>query len=80
MMDCSNLYPMIDAKPFVPFTIELSSGRVIQVTHPENIAVLPTRNRVHHIEVYRTDPFDMAIIWPESLVALSYPAPDAPAA
>ena len=77
-MDCSNLFAMIDAKPFRPFTIELISGRRVEVTHPDNIMVLPTRSRVHHIEVYKTDPFDMVIIWPEGFVGLYYPAPEAP--
>jgi len=73
-MEYSELFAAIDAKPFRPFSIESVSGRRFEVTHPENIAVLPTRQRVHHIEVYRMEPFDMAILWPESLAALLYPA------
>ena len=78
MMDYSDLFAAIDVKPFRPFRIELVSGRQVEVTHPDNIMVLPTRNRVHHIEVYQTEPYDMALIWPESFVGLFYPAADTP--
>ena len=80
VMEYSALYAAIDAKPFRPFKIELVSGRQVEVKHPENVMVLPDRNRVHLIEVYQTDPFDMVLIWPGGLVGLLYPAPDAPAA
>jgi hypothetical protein len=52
-MDCSALYAAIDAKPFRPFKIELVSGRQVDVRHPENVMILPDRNRVHLIEVAR---------------------------
>jgi hypothetical protein len=64
----------IDARPFRPFSLEIVSGRRIDVTHPDNIMILPNRQRVHHIEVYQMDPWDMAIIWPEGLAALLFPA------
>jgi hypothetical protein len=76
-MEYSELFAAIDAKPFRPFSLEIVSGRRIEVTHPDNIMILPNRQRVHHIEVYQTDPWDMAIIWPEGLEALLFPGPEA---
>ena len=72
-MDYSNLFAVIDVRPFRPFSLEIVSGRRIEVTHPDNIMILPNRQRVHHIEVYQSDPWDMAIIWPEGLAALLFP-------
>ena len=77
-MDYSELFAAIDARPFKPFSLEIVSGRRIEVSHPENIMILPNRQRVHHIEVYRFEPWDMAIIWPEGLTALLF-AGEAPA-
>lgn len=72
-MDHSKLFAAIDARPFRPFSLEIISGRRIEVTHPDNLMVLPSRQRVHHIEVYQSDAWDMAIIWPEGLGALLFP-------
>jgi hypothetical protein len=76
-MEYSALFAAIDTRPFRPFSLEIVSGRRIDVTHPDNIMVLPNRQRVHHIEVYQTDPWDMAIIWPEGLAALLFPGTEA---
>jgi hypothetical protein len=35
--------------------------------------LLPNLQRLHHIEVYQTDLWDMAIIWPEGVAALPFP-------
>lgn len=72
-VDYSKLFAALDARPFRPFTLEIVSGRRIEVTHPDNIKVLPNRPRVHHIEVYQSEPWDMAILWPEGLAAILYP-------
>ena len=79
-MEYSELFAAIDAKPFRRFRIELVSGREVEVTHPENIVVLPTRQRVNHIEVYRFDPYDMALLWPEGIVGLRFVEDQAPPA
>ena len=71
-MDLKTLFKSVDAVPFRPFSIELISGQRIEVSHPENIVILPTRQKVHHIEVYWFDPWDMAIIYPEGIVALLF--------
>ena len=55
----------IDARPFKPFKIEIVSGRQIDVTHPDNIFVLPTRQRVISIQVYQSDTWEPAILFPE---------------
>ena len=72
-MQLSDLFTAIDARPFRPFKIEFVSGRQIDVVHPENIHVGPSRQRVVSIVVYQSDPYDMAIIWPEGLAAILFP-------
>ncbi|HEX7898997.1 MAG TPA: hypothetical protein VF950_14635 [Planctomycetota bacterium] len=79
-VDYSALFAAIDAKPFKPFKIELVSGRQVDVNHPENVLILPDRNRVQLIEVYWTEPFDMVLIWPGGFAGLLFPASEAPAA
>ena len=78
-MRLDDLFAAIDAKPFRPFRIELVSGTQVEVAHPENIFVLPARQRVHHVEVYQDVTYEMSLIWPEGIVGLFYPAPEAPA-
>ena len=79
-MRYDDLFAAIDAKPFRAFRIELVSGTQVEVSHPENIAVLPTRQRIHHIEVYQDQTYEMSLIWPEGMVGLLYPAPETPPA
>ena len=71
-MDLGPLFNAIDAKPFRPFTIEIVSGRRIEVTHPDNIFVLPNRQAVHHIEVFGPGPKMLALIWPEGMAGVFY--------
>ena len=71
-MEIKTLFEAVDAVPFRPFSIELISGRRIEVSHPENIVILPTRQKVRHIEVYHFDPWDMAMIYPEGVAALLF--------
>ena len=79
-MQLSDLFTAIDARPFRPFKIEIVSGRQIDVTHPDNIHVGPSRQRVVSIVVYQSDPYDMALIWPEGLAAILYPEHPTPSA
>ena len=79
-MRYDELFAAIDAKPFRPFRIELISGTQVEVAHPENIAVFPTRQRVHHIEVWQGENYEMSLIWPEGLIGLHFPASGTPAA
>lgn len=79
-MRLEDLYAAIDARPFQPFRIELISGAQVDVLHPENIFVLPSRSQVHNIQVYRDAPYHLSLIFPEGLVALRYPQPEAPPA
>ncbi|MBI3858422.1 MAG: hypothetical protein HY293_22285 [Planctomycetes bacterium] len=73
-MEHSELFAAIDARPFRPFSVEIVSGRKIDVGHPDNIMILPNRQRVHHIQVHQTDPWGRAIIWPEGPADLLFPA------
>jgi hypothetical protein len=75
-----DLFAAIDARPFRPFRIELVSGTQVDVSHAENIAVLPTRQRVHPIEVYQDQTYAMSLIWPEGMPGLFYPATETPSA
>ena len=36
-MTTDQITKLINARPFIPFTIRTADGRQIQVTHPENI-------------------------------------------
>lgn len=69
-MNLNSLFGAIDAKPFHPFFIGLTSGEKISVAHPDNIYVLPTRSQVHHIEVYRPVTWEFVMIYPEALAGL----------
>jgi len=75
-VDLRDLFAAIDERPFQPFVLELVSGRKVPVTHPDNIVIGPTREKVFNISVYQTDPYEMALIWPESLVGLLYSTPE----
>ena len=66
------LFLAIDQKPFRPFAISLTSGERFEIPHPENIFVLPSRQTVHHIMVYKTDSSEFAIIYPEVLAAVHF--------
>ena len=68
-----NLHPLfsaIDQKPFTPFALSLTSGERIEVPHPDTIFVLPTRQAVNHIEVYKIGSGEFTIIYPEAIAAI----------
>lgn len=64
------LFAAMDQRPFRPFSIELMSGRLVLVSHPENIFILPNRQTVHSVLVYQSGFTDLAWIWPEGINAL----------
>lgn len=69
-MELGPLFEAVDAKPFRPFVIDIISGRQINVSHPDNILILPNRPNVRMIQVFRTDPWEWALIWPEGISGL----------
>ncbi|MBI2933490.1 MAG: hypothetical protein HYY16_17750 [Planctomycetes bacterium] len=69
-MNWEPLFSAIDSRPFRPFVLSLTGGEQIAVTHPDNLFVLPTRQKVNHIEVYETGTDKFTIIYPEALAAL----------
>lgn len=71
-MNLNPLFSAIDQKPFRPFAISLTSGERFDVPHPDNIFVLPSRQTVHHIEIYKTGGSEFSIIYPEALAALHF--------
>lgn len=71
-MNLSPLFLAIDQKPFRPFAISLTSGERFEVPHPDNIFVLPSRQKVNHIEIYKPDSSEYAIIYPEVLAAVHF--------
>ena len=71
-MHLGSLYSAIDAQPFRPFHVALSSGDKVEVKHPDNIFVLPSRSSVHHIEIYNSSTWEFATIYPEALSALLF--------
>jgi hypothetical protein len=73
-MELGPLFEAVDAKPFRPFGIDIISGRQISVSHPDNILILPNRQNVRMILMFRTDPWESAPIWPEGSPDGSWPA------
>lgn len=71
-MKLASLFSAIDQKPFRPFAISLTSGERFEISHPDNIFVLPSRQNVHHIEIYKTGGEEFTIIYPEVLAALHF--------
>lgn len=69
-MDLKPLFDATDLRPFLPFAIELQSGRLIPVSRPENIFFLPSRQKVWHIEVFAPDTGDWALFHPAGFLAL----------
>lgn len=71
-MNLGTLFSAIDAKPFRPFAIEIVSGRRVEVDHPDNIFILPNRQKVDHIEVYGPGPTMLALIWVEGIAGVFF--------
>jgi hypothetical protein len=71
-MDLAPLYLAIDAKPFRPFVLSLTSGERFEVARPDNIFVLPSRHNVHNIQIYGTAGGEDVLIFPEALAALHF--------
>lgn len=71
-MRLTSLFGALDAKPFRPFLISLSTGDKIEVKHPDNVFVLPSRSNVHHIEIYHPGTWEFAMIYPEAIGALLF--------
>jgi len=70
MMDVARVFELLDAKPFIPFVVDLENGRRIRVTHPENVTIFPDRLRVKEILVWYPDRDAYSIIWPRGVSAL----------
>ena len=68
-MNLKPLFEVIDAKPFRPFEIGTTDGDRTLVSHPDNIFLIPNRQNVNHIVVYREEPASV-MIWPEALAAI----------
>lgn len=71
-MILNTLFEAIDQKPFRPFTIELLSGRRIQVAHPDNIFIMPSRQKVRNIEVYGPEDGPLAMFGPDGIVGIFF--------
>ena len=71
-MNLNALFSAIDQRPFRPFALSLTSGERIEVPHPDNIFVLPSRQIVHHLEVYKAGTWEFSIIYPEAVAALHF--------
>ena len=71
-MNLKPLFSAIDERPFRPFSVSLTSGEPIEVTHPENIFVLPSRHKVSHIEIFRDGGLEFSMIGPEAIAALHF--------
>lgn len=77
-MDLNALFAAIDAKPFRPFTIALTSGDHVEVKHPDNIFALPSRLKVHNIQIYDSTTWQFAIVYPEAVAAILFTGSESP--
>lgn len=62
-MNPQTLFELLDAHPFRPFEIDLTSGRRIRVDHPENVIIVPGRHKISHIEVYHPENEKIDLTW-----------------
>ena len=42
-MNETNMRENLDNKPFLPLKVTLSSGKVVEITHPENVLLTKTK-------------------------------------
>lgn len=42
-MNERNMREFLDKKPFLPLKVTLSSGQVVEITHPENVLLTKTK-------------------------------------
>jgi hypothetical protein len=68
-MEMRPLYELLDAKPFRPFELDLVNGRIIRVDHPENVHLIPGREKLRLIVVYYPQPEDYSFVFPEGITA-----------
>lgn len=69
-MELARVFELLDARPFVPFDVDMENGRRIHVSHPENVMIFPDRARVREILVYYPERDDYSIIFPRGITAL----------
>ena len=69
-MDLARIFELLDARPFVPFDVDMENGRRIRVSHPENVTIFPDRLRTREILVYYPERDDYSIIFPQGTTAL----------
>jgi hypothetical protein len=50
-VDYRPIFKAIDRTPFESFTIELESGRLVKVTHPEQVIFIPNRMKIWMVTV-----------------------------
>lgn len=66
-MGIKAFFDLLDATPFMPFTVELLNGRRVLVTHPENVHIIPNRQKVWDIIVVNAAQDDWALFYPASI-------------
>lgn len=69
-MDFARIFELLDARPVVPFDVDMQNGKRIPVGHPENVVVFPYRARVREILVFYPVRDDYSIIFPQGVTAL----------
>ena len=69
-MEFARFFLLLDARPFVPFDVDMENGTRIRVGHPENVMIFPDRARVREILVYYPERDDYSIIFPQGITAL----------
>lgn len=68
MTELNRVFDLLDARPFVPFDVDMQNGRSIHVNRPENVTVFPDRPRVKEVLVYYPERDCYSIIFPRGIV------------
>lgn len=74
MITRTHLLSVIKAEPYRPFVLHLSSGRVMKIDHPENVAFLGNGSNIA-VSYPKTDHFEIIPLLLVASVEVGRPAP-----
>ena len=69
-MELARVFELLDARPFIPFDVDMENGHRVAVTHPENVVIFPNRQVTREILVYYPESDGYSIIFPLGITAL----------
>lgn len=69
-MNLTDLFELVDARPFRASDLDLVDERRVRVDHPENIHFFPGRERIKEMLVYYPEPDTDSVVFPEGIADL----------